>query len=509
MKNSTYPPLFTTLPVTSHTDYVTEGSTFVVIKGLKEDGVRYIPHALAKGAKKIVVEKNVHLSDDVLAFIAGYQATMEYVDDAREALAVLSAQASGEAAKKLIIVGATGTKGKTTTAYMLATILRIAQYKTALISTVFNMIDDAQYHAPLTTPNADYLHQFFAECVAKEVKIVVMEVAAQAYTMKRVHGIQFDGLIFTNIEPEHGEFYENYEEYCLAKMNLTKQLKRKSVWVYNRDDDVLEAFCKKFKNNYSSVYTYGFSSARENNNFVIKAVEAPDPEKIKNKLLLDEEAKEAIRVLRDNVRAAFSLHMGSFKEVFPSLFFAGIYNIYNMAAAVTMAYVLGVDVKTIMANLLVTPSLPGRFDEYDLPNGAVGIIDYAHTATSYEMVLREIRRHFEHVIVVCGAGGERDTRKRPWLGAIAASWADMLILTSDNPRSEDPLDIAHQMMAGVEDEHKHKVLVELDREKAIKKAYAASNAKSAIVLLGKGTDNYQIIGSQRIPFNEAEILNSL
>jgi UDP-N-acetylmuramoyl-L-alanyl-D-glutamate--2,6-diaminopimelate ligase len=491
----TYPPLFSSLPVTAHTDYVTQGSTFVAIKGLKEDGVRYISRALEKGATTIVAEHGAEISSDVLASIEKAQASLVRVDNAREALAELSAQASGHAAQKLKIIAITGTKGKTTTAHMLANILKTAEFKTGLISSVFNTIGDDVYDAPMTTPTADYLHQFFAECVRREVEVVVMEVAAQASTMKRVHGIMFDGLIFTNFEPEHSEFYASEDDYFKAKACLFEQLRSRSAFVYNRDDLTWSVPSKKNDGISPIIYTYGFEKARGDKAFIIKRPHVKKAEK-------NEWFVEASGIL-------FDLHMGSFKVTFGMKHFVGRFNVYNAAAAITMARAVGIEPMAVILGIFTAPSIPGRYELYDLPNGAGAIIDYAHTPASYSGILHEARSIFRHVIVVCGAGGERDVQKRPVLAALAAYYADLVIFTSDNPRSEDPAVIAEQMVAGVSQKDRLKVQVELDREKAIKKAYAASAEGSIIVLLGKGSDRYQIIGSQKLPFDEAAILQSL
>ncbi len=491
----TYPPLFSSLPVTAHTDYVTQGSTFVAIKGFKEDGVHYIPCALEKGATTIVAEHGAEISSDVLASIEKAQAPLVHVDNARETLAELSAQASGHAAQKLKIIAITGTKGKTTTAHILANILKTAEYKTGLISSVFNAIGDDVYDAPMTTPTADYVHQFFAECVRREVEIVVMEVAAQAYTMKRVHGIMFDGLIFTNFEPEHSEFYASADDYFEAKARLYGQLKALAPFVYNRDDLTWCVANKKNDGTDPIIYTYGFEKARGDKAFIIKR---PHIKKTKENEWFVETSS-----------LIFDLHMGSFKITFGMKNFVGYFNMYNAAAAITMARAIVIEPLAVIVGVFKAPAIPGRYELYDLPNGAGAIIDYAHTPASYSGILHEARSIFKHVIVVCGAGGERDVQKRPILAALAAYYADLVIFTSDNPRSEDPAVIAEQMVAGVSQENQPKVQIELDREKAIKKAYASSSAGSIIVLLGKGSDRYQIIGTQKLPFDEAAILKSL
>jgi len=234
----------TIYPVACHTDHVGPGSIFVAIQGFKQDGVRYIQQALEKGATEIVVQDDAELSDLPLGVHA------HKVSDTRKALAELSAQAAGYPAKKLKIIGVTGTKGKTTTVYLIEQVLKTAGYKTARLSTVNNAILDRENKAQLTTPQPDYLHQFFKRCVQEDVEYVVMEVAAQALSLHRVHGLQFDGVIFTNFSQEHGEFYDSMEDYFAAKCTIFEQINPGSPVLVNADD----AWCRKI-NHYVSWFS--------------------------------------------------------------------------------------------------------------------------------------------------------------------------------------------------------------------------------------------------------------
>lgn len=459
---NTLPEIF---PVTSHTDHVGIGSTFVAIKGFDKEGVDYIAQAIEKGATKIVVDENAALSNDVLALIKENNVLLRVVPDARLALAILSAEAAGHPAQKLCIIGITGTKGKTTTSFLLWHILKTAGYKTALLSTVNNYLGDEKFVAPLTTAQPDYLHQFLKLCVERGVTHVVMEVAAQALSLHRVYGIEFDGIIFTNFSLEHLEFYPNMEAYFEAKCQIFGMAKPNAPILINGDDE----WCKKIPGR-PNMETFSISS--ENNNPV-------RPELIEGQ---------------------------SFYSC-PTL--VGSFNAYNVTAASTMAQKLHVPETSIAHALATFPGVRGRFERHELPNGAVCIIDYAHNPSSYESVLGALRPMTDHLIVLFGAGGKRDPSKRPLMGGLAAQFADVVIITTDNPRTEDPEAIVADILRGIAPEHQPKVLTIMDRKEAIEHACSMARKTSMIALLGKGPDEYQIIGDQKFHFSEAEIINGI
>jgi len=440
-----------TLPVACHTDFVQKGGTFVAIKGMNSDGVTFIPLALEKGATTIVIQQNAVLTPEIDALIKKNGAAVLRVEDTRLALAQLSAIAFGHPAKKLKFIGITGTKGKTTTTFLVEHLLKSAGYKTALLSTVKNRINGVEYTTKLTTQQPDYLNAFFDQCVKAGVEWVVMEVAAQAFSLHRVHGITFDAGIFTNFSREHGEFYPSQDDYFAAKEQLLSYLKPGAPLVLNQDDNRVAALGTKH------TPTLFFTS--------------------------------------------------NHPYTCPQL--VGRFNAYNIAAATTCVKALGVEEQTIASALISFPGVAGRLDRVQLPNGATAFIDYAHNPASYQAVLSELRLLTNNLIVVFGAGGDRDPVRRPLMGDIASTIADLIVITSDNPRSEDPFAITQQILAGITQENAHKVIVELDRESAIRKAYARSQKGSIIALLGKGPDEYQIVKGVTTPFSERSILLSL
>ncbi len=466
-------------PVTCHTDFVGPGSIFVAIKGYDSDGICYIPDAIQRGATQIVVQKDIILSDDIALLIKKHKVKLKYVDDTRLALAKLSAQVASYQAKQLKIIGITGTKGKTTTAFLLEHILRGAGYKVALISTVNNKIDGYDLPPSLTTPQPDYLHQFLKLCVEQNVQYVVMEVAAQALTLHRVAGIEFDGIIFTNLALEHLEFYDSMEDYFAAKCALFNQSKKNAPCLVNADDE----WGKDILKNNSNMLSFGMRAQQLD----FRALNIVD---IKNKLSFDS-----------------IINNTSYSFVLTSLF--GNFNVYNALAAIAMAFKLGLDYTIIKKTLQIFPGIRGRLERHSLPNGATCIIDYAHNPLSYQAVLSVLRKLTDNLIVVFGAGGERDPSRRPLMGSIAAKYSDLIILTSDNPRTEDPHEIIDDIVNGVSEEHHKKIIKEIDRKKAIEMAYELSTSTTIITILGKGPDEYQIIGKTKTYFSEVEIIKAL
>lgn len=473
-----YKPFGCHFPVTCHTDYVGPGSTFVAIKGFKQDGTIYISSAIKRGASTIAIEHDVFLSTDILSLIHDNNVTVLRVKNSRRSLAELSAKAHGYPAKKLKIVGITGTKGKTTTAFLLEHMLKTAGYKVALLTTVKNSIVDTSFKAPLTTPQPDYIHYFLKQCVDVGVDYVVMEVAAQALTLHRIAGLLFDGIIFTNFELEHTEFYSSIDSYFNAKCKIFEQLKAGSPAYINADD----AWIKKIT---PTGDLYNFSLKNKDADYFA------DP------------------IAHDDYHVSCSfLWQGQEKKIdCPGLL--GNFNLYNVVAACSLACSLGIAFDVIDTSLQSFNGVPGRLERYTLSNGAYYFVDYAHTPSSYKAVLSLLRLLTTKLIVVFGAGGERGHDKRPVMGALVAEYADIVIITSDNPRSEDPQQIIDDVYAGISSNKQNKVIREIDRFKAIKKAYALTEKRSIIAVLGKGTEECQIIGDKKVAFSDVGILRLL
>lgn len=466
-------------PVTCHTDYVGKNSTFVAIKGNTFDGITYVPLALQKGARTIIAEHTADVSQEILDAIKAADANLKFVANARRALAIESAQAWGNPADKLKIIAITGTKGKTTTSWLLYHLLHNAGYKTALLSTVSNKIGNESFETQLTTQQPDYLHAFFHTCVKEKVDYVVMEVAAQALTLNRVDGLSFDGVIFTNFAQAHGEFYATEAEYADAKKGIVALAKPGAPLVINADDVVGSELLHKYMN----AISFGIEKEHTRISGTIHSLSAQGITGVINA------AGQAVN--------------------FDCMALIGNFNFYNILAAYSMASRLGLSHEHIAAGLSTFVGVPGRLEKISLDNGAFCFIDYAHNPLSFKSVLPLLRSMTDHLIVVAGAGGDRDKAMRPVMAQLMAEHADRVFLTTDNPRSENPADIIAAMYSGITPDKKQIVECEIDREVAIKKAYNVSRTNSIIALLGKGPDEYQIYGTVKQPFSERKIIQSL
>jgi UDP-N-acetylmuramoyl-L-alanyl-D-glutamate--2,6-diaminopimelate ligase len=465
----------TTFPVTCHTDFVGVGSTFVAIQGYSDNGINYIKQAIENGARTIVVHHSTLLPDELCVFMKTHNVVLGRVENTRKMLAQLSAQAADFPAQKLKIIGITGTKGKTTTSFLLEHILRSSGYRTALISSAQNKINGTIFPSPLTTPQPDYLQQFLKLCVENNVEYVVMEVAAQALTLHRVEGITFCGIIFTNFSHEHLEFYANLDVYFYAKCLIFNMVTDDAPLLVNRDN----AYCAQLLERYARTQSFGLSAT--NNAY-------------QGQLLTDATSSIALRIQECEFQC-------------PALF--GNYNAYNVLAATSMALALHISTSVIANALKMFTGVPGRLQEHYLPNGARCFIDYAHNPESFQAVLSTLRALTCQLIVVFGAGGGRDKSKRPMMGVIAAEIADIVMITSDNPRLEDAATIAADITRDITPSLDHKLVLELDRKKAIEYAYQLSDKGSIIALLGKGPDEYQIIGTTKHYFSERNIVEQL
>lgn len=479
MKNRTDIKIPEILPVTCHSKHVGQGSVFVAIKGINQDGIHYIPEAIQRGACEIILSQDALIPQTTEELIATSKVTVTRSANPRLCLALRSAQAAGNPANKLKIIGITGTKGKTTTSYLLEHILKESGYKTALLTTVINRIDDTLIPTPLTTPQPDYLHQFLKLCVEQAIDYVVMEVSAQALTFNRIDGILFDGVIYTNFEQDHLDYYKTMETYFQAKCQMFSHRKNGALACLNTDDPWLTTL----ENSYANICSYGI--ARPHAHVYAK--------------LIDEQ--------RDAVR--FTLKYGDTQTPIECKALMGRYNAYNCLAATSMALQIGIKLNLLVDSFKTFTKVPGRLERYILPNGSIGLVDYAHNPSSCEAVLSLLNSLTDHLIVVLGAGGDRDRSKRSKMGAIAASYGHIFVLTSDNPRTEDPEAIANDIMQGIAPDLHSKVIRELDRTSAIVKAYSLSRPGSIIAVLGRGPEEFQTIGTIKKRLVDAEVIQSL
>lgn len=356
---------------------------------------------------------------------------------------------------------------------MMYTLLKQAGKKVALLSTVEKRIGEDLVDLALTTPLPDHLHMFLKMCVDREIEYVVMEVSAQSLSMHRLDGIDFEAAAFTNFSLEHLEFYANLDEYFKAKLRLFDKVKDASAIFMNADDEYGQQLIQR----HPDISSYSL----KNINATLYGVP-----RYKNEAL-------ELSVVHNEKHFIFTSNL------------IGEFNAYNMLAAISVISALEIPLETIACGLEKLDQIPGRMEKYRLANGATCFIDYAHNPSSFEAVLSMLRSQTRDLIVVFGVGGDRDKSKRPIMGAIVEKYADTAILTSDNPRNEHPADIIENIKRGFTGKNL-RVIEEINRTNAIEMACDFSKAGSIIAILGKGRDEYQIVGTLTFPFKERSII---
>ncbi|CRZ34669.1 UDP-N-acetylmuramoylalanyl-D-glutamate--2,6-diaminopimelate ligase [Herbinix hemicellulosilytica] len=442
-------------------------SVFVCISGTVTDGHKYIPDVLDKGAAALIVEKDVEVPKDI---------TVIKVDNARKALAYMSAAYFGHPAEKLITIGVTGTKGKTTTTYMIKSILENAGIKTGLIGTIETIIGDEVIPASNTTPESYIIQETFAKMVEKGVRCVVMEASSQGFKQYRMDGFIFDYGVFTNLGYDHigGNEHEDFEDYLKCKSKLFKQCK---VGLVNIDDKYAEEI---LKGHTCKVETYGFSEKAD-----IYAT---------NVQLIHEPGYLGVSY---SVRGLLNFDV--------TIDIPGKFNVLNSLCAIALCRHFDVseeDIKKALRNIKVR----GRVELVPVPGKYTVMIDYAHNAMSLESLLTTIREYNpKRLVCVFGCGGNRSRDRRFLMGEISSKLADFTVVTSDNPRFEEPEDIIKDIVEGVKKGPGQYITI-TDRREAIK--YCIDNAQEGdvIIIAGKGHEDYQEIKGVKYHMDDRELV---
>jgi len=449
---------------------VVKGSVFVAIKGFNVDGHRYINEAIRKGAIAVVLENNDAVPDDI--FIHTESAKI-LVKDSRLAMGEISRGFYKNVSEKINLIGITGTKGKTTTSFIVKSIFETAGLKTGLLGTIANYIGDKKIESSLTTPESNDLNKLLFEMYRNNCTHVVMEVSSHALALKRVHGLRFFAAVFTNISSDHLDFHKTFENYLSAKKILFDNLDLSAFGIYNIDD---KSSPKIIENRVAPLYSTGKSPDAD---FFIK------------------------NILYDLNGTNFSIRYNH-KDYQVSTALVGEFNAYNAAFAFAVTTLSGIDPQTAIEGIRKTPQVPGRFEITGRGNKKV-IVDYSHNADSLEKTLLAIRNIVQHdhpVYTVFGCGGNRDRTKRPVMGRIASELSDKVIITSDNPRNENPMDIIREIEQGIS--RKNYEIIE-NREQAIKSAVEKSESDAVILIAGKGHETYQEIKGVRKHFSDREV----
>ena len=479
---------------------VTAGSIFVAVKGVTVDGHDFIEEAIERGAAVVFGQTHAptigqtHRSAPTIGqthapTIGQTHAPMIgqthrsaptnfiTVYDSADALGRLASAWYGEPSKRMKVVGVTGTNGKTTIATLLYHLFRRLGYKAGLLSTVCNYVDDEAVPTEHTTPDPLTINRLMARMVAVGCEYAFMEVSSHAIDQQRISGIDFDGGIFTNLTRDHLDYHQTTENYLKAKKRFFDELPDSAFALTNMDD---KNGMVMLQNTDARRLTYSLQTIAD----------------FKGKIIESHIEGTEMEINRQNVFTHFT----------------GRFNAYNLLAVYGAAVALGEDKEEVIVALSTLHPVSGRFETIHSRQGVTAIVDYAHTPDALENVLRSIHEVLDgkgQVITVVGAGGNRDKGKRPLMAQAAVRMSDRLILTSDNPRFENPDDIIRDMYAGLNTSEKDRTLCIADRREAIKVALAFAKKGDITLVAGKGHENYQDIGGKKYPFDDKEIISEI
>ncbi len=457
--------------VVCHSAAVKPGDLFVCVRGDRTDGHRYAREASGRGAVAVAVERPLEGLDGI---------AQVRVADSRRALSALAARLYRYPSSRLRLVGITGTEGKTTTAFLVDSILRAAGRTTGLFGTIVNRIGTAERHASLTTPEAPDLQRLLWQCADGGVSDVIMEVSSHALAQERVADCEFDVAVLTNLHSDHLDYHETHDAYRLAKMRLFTALGRgpgkrgRGAGIVNADDEHAGSFLQATG---SPVLTFGLATAAH----------------VVGRPLLSR--------LR---RTVFSVRTSRWTGVV-SLRLAGTFNVTNALAAIGVAECLGIAPSDILAGLETLRGVPGRFEVVSRRGGPLAVIDFAHTPAAFGAVLPTLRQLVGgRVITVFGCAGDRDRTKRAAIGRIVTRLSDLAIVTTDNPAHEDPAEIAREILTGAREVdpvgERHRLVP--DRFTAVQTALGLARPGDAVLVAGKGHEDCQIVGGRRVPYSD-------
>ena len=444
---------------------VTIGSIFFAVEGVVVDGHNFIGKAVEGGAKVVVCQ---HIPEEV----AESDCTFVVVEDTNTAMGIIASNFYGNPSHELKVVGVTGTNGKTTIATLLYDLVQSMGHKVGLISTVVYKVGTKEIASTHTTPDAIRLNAMMREMVDEGCEYCFMECSSHAIVQQRIGGLRFVGGLFTNITHEHLDYHKTFAEYIRAKKSFFDALPKSAFALVNADDRNGEVMLQNTK---ASRYTLSLQRMAD---FRAKVIEM---------------MVEGMELRIDN------------REVWVQ--FLGRFNAYNLLTVYGAAVLLGFDKEEVLAHLSMLRPVSGRFESVVAKDGTTAVVDFAHTPDALENIINtidELRTDGQRLLVVCGCGGDRDKSKRPIMGGMAAKRADVAIFTSDNPRTEDPEQILREMEEGVEAGDKYLKIT--DRHEAIKTAVMLAEPRDIILLAGKGHEDYQIIGTEKHPFNDKAVV---
>ena len=448
---------------------IEKGHLFIAMKGTQTDGLAYIAKAIELGATAILLEDMPQQYTEGITYIQ--------VESTEDSVGKVATAFYGNPSHHLILVGVTGTNGKTTIATLLYNMFRRMGHKCGLLSTVCNYIEDKAVPADHTTPDPIELNALLSEMVKAGCEYAFMECSSHAIHQKRIGGLKFAGALFTNLTRDHLDYHKTFENYRNAKKAFFDGLSKDAFAITNADDKNGMIMVQNTK---ATVKTY------------------------------------SIRTLADFSAKILECHFDGMelevngKEV--NVQFIGKFNVSNLLAVYGAAVMLGKDPEDVLVALSALHSVNGRLQPFHSPNGYTAIVDYAHTPDALENVLNAIHEVLNgkgHVITVCGAGGNRDKGKRPLMAQEAVKQSDKVIITSDNPRFEEPQDIINDMLAGLDNKQMKKVISIVDRKEGIRTACMLAQKGDVILIAGKGHENYQDIKGVKHHFDDKEVLQEI
>jgi UDP-N-acetylmuramoyl-L-alanyl-D-glutamate--2,6-diaminopimelate ligase len=448
---------------------IEKGHLFIAMKGTQTDGHAYIAKAIELGATAILLEDMPQQYTEGITYIQ--------VESTEDSVGKVATAFYGNPSHHLILVGVTGTNGKTTIATLLYNMFRRMGHKCGLLSTVCNYIEDKAVPADHTTPDPIELNALLSEMVKAGCEYAFMECSSHAIHQKRIGGLKFAGALFTNLTRDHLDYHKTFENYRNAKKAFFDGLSKDAFAITNADDKNGMIMVQNTK---ATVKTY------------------------------------SIRTLADFSAKILECHFDGMelevngKEV--NVQFIGKFNVSNILAVYGAAVMLGKDPEDVLVALSALHSVNGRLQPFHSPNGYTAIVDYAHTPDALENVLNAIHEVLNgkgHVITVCGAGGNRDKGKRPLMAQEAVKQSDKVIITSDNPRFEEPQDIINDMLAGLDNKQMKKVISIVDRKEGIRTACMLAQKGDVILIAGKGHENYQDIKGVKHHFDDKEVLQEI
>lgn len=448
---------------------VKDGCLFVAVRGFSKDGHTYIKDAVNRGAVGVVAEKTLEVQNDI---------TFIEVCDSRKALSFLSAVFYEEPSKELSLVGITGTNGKTTTSYIIRSILKAWGKKVGLLGTINYVIDKKVLKASNTTPESLDLQGYLREMVDAGVEYALLEVSSHALSLRRVENCTFKVAVFTNFSQDHLDFHGTMEEYFRAKTGLFGYLGKDDFAVLNRDDPMVRSLAEDLDCNLITCGLQEGTTLRAGN------ISGMHNAGVRGRLTFDIHTPGGTLAMDSGL--------------------IGRNNVYNILMSVGVAYALGVSTDAIVKGVSEARPVEGRFEKIDEGQEFLSIIDYAHTEDALQNLIKDARLITKgDIITVFGCGGDRDRTKRPEMGSVATELSDFVIITTDNPRTERPEDIIRGIVEGT---RKNNFSVQPDRARAITEAVSMAKRGDTVLIAGKGHEDYQEIDGIRHPFSDKEVV---